>query len=431
MSSSGGSSSNTLFALLNPTNDTSAASSQPSPAPAPYTASPHSQSISPPFSQQHGYYAPQPQPPPQRASASPSIASLLSQEDTPSSRPNTASHTPTHKSNGDQPSGQVAVASLLSPLPASATPAQAPLKSPEPVAATTTPKTSSASTSNATAAAAAPPTPATKKQKTNSASSSSSTLLQLGMGSPGGAHKRNQDDAPTICLHVPLNGKSNVVVNFAKLAEDKYGWESLHPRIASTAAELFDEDGADADESDDSGGDDDEKPGGDDDEKPEGAGDESGNAGSTIKKPVKRRRTDGKYGRYDINDPFIDDSELLFEEQAASTKDGFFVFSGPLIADQDQVRIERADGTIKRPGRGRGGRGGGIGRGGKRAAAAAAAAAGDASHTSPVAIAPALSGHALAPAAAVVPRKKKGTVSAVATGASQSPGPPAPAAPAT
>ncbi|KAK9333247.1 hypothetical protein V1520DRAFT_333020 [Lipomyces starkeyi] len=419
MSNSGGSSSNTLFALLNPTNDDApATTSQPSNAQAPYSASPRSQPLSPSLSQNHGYYAPQPQPPPQRASSSPSIASLLSQEDMPPSRSNTASQTPTHKSNGDQPSGQVAVASLLSPLPASAIPTEVPPTSPAPPAAATPFKASAASTSSDTASVATLPTPATKKPKNSG--SSSGALLQLGIGSPGGAQHGNSDDAPTVCLHVPLNGKTNVVVNFAKLAEDKYGWESLHPRIASTAAELFDEDGADAEDSEDSGG--------DDDEKPEAAGDESGNAASTTKKPAKRRRTDGKYGRYDINDPFIDDSELLFEEQAASTKDGFFVFSGPLIADQDQVRIERADGTIKRPGRGRGGRGGGTGRGGKRAAAAAASAAAtvEASQSSPVAIAPAPGGQTLAPAAPVVPRKKKGASGAVAAGTSQSPaGPPA------
>ncbi|KAK9388067.1 hypothetical protein V1515DRAFT_599503 [Lipomyces mesembrius] len=419
MSNSGGSSSNTLFALLNPTNDDApATSSQPSNVQAPYSASPRSQPLSPSLSQNHGYNAPQPQPSPQRASASPSIASLLSQEDVPPSRSNTASHTPTHKSNGDQPSGQVAVASLLLPLAASAIPTEVPTKSAAPAAAATPSKASAASTSSDTASVATLSTPTTKKPK--NLGSSSAALLHLGIGSPGGAEQPNSDDAPTVCLHVPLNGKTNVVVNFAKLAEDKYGWESLHPRIASTAAELFDEDGADAEDSEDSGG--------EDDEKPEAGGDES-NATSTTTKPVKRRRTDGKYGRYDINDPFIDDSELLFEEQAASTKDGFFVFSGPLIADQDQVRIERADGTIKRPGRGRGGRGGGTGRGGKRAAAAAASAAAtvEASQPSPVAIAPAPGGQTPAPAAPVVPRKKKGASGSVPAGTSQSPGPPAPA----
>ncbi|CCH58776.1 hypothetical protein TBLA_0A09960 [Henningerozyma blattae CBS 6284] len=36
-------------------------------------------------------------------------------------------------------------------------------------------------------------------------------------------------------------------------------------------------------------------------------------------------------GKYDVDDPFIDDAELLWEEQRAATKDGFFVYYGPLI----------------------------------------------------------------------------------------------------
>ncbi|KAK9462666.1 uncharacterized protein V1516DRAFT_670837 [Lipomyces oligophaga] len=197
-------------------------------------------------------------------------------------------------------------------------------------------------------------------------------------------------EPPTVCLHVPLNGKTNVVVNFSKLAEDKYGWASLHPRIAAAAAELYEEEnpagqGGAVDESEDSGGED------------SGPGN---NSASGNKKVTKRRKTEGKYGRYDVNDPFIDDSELLYEEQAASTKDGFFVFSGPLIADQEQVRIERADGTIKRAGRGRAGRPPGSTRGGRRSAAAiAAAAAATGASTQPALLA--------AAPAAPVPRKRK------------------------
>jgi len=44
----------------------------------------------------------------------------------------------------------------------------------------------------------------------------------------------------------------------------------------------------------------------------------------------------------------------MFEEQAAATKDGFFVYSGPLIPVGEKVSVERADGTTKRGGRGRG-----------------------------------------------------------------------------
>lgn len=40
-------------------------------------------------------------------------------------------------------------------------------------------------------------------------------------------------------------------------------------------------------------------------------------------------------GKYDIEDPFIDDSELQWEEYRAATRDGFFVFFGPLVENED------------------------------------------------------------------------------------------------
>lgn len=53
---------------------------------------------------------------------------------------------------------------------------------------------------------------------------------------------------------------------------------------------------------------------------------------------------------YDVSDPFIDDDELLLQERTAASKDGFFVFSGPLVAEGEKVRIEKADGTQRRNG---------------------------------------------------------------------------------
>ncbi|EDO17569.1 hypothetical protein Kpol_534p50 [Vanderwaltozyma polyspora DSM 70294] len=55
-------------------------------------------------------------------------------------------------------------------------------------------------------------------------------------------------------------------------------------------------------------------------------------------------------GKYDTEDPFIDDSELAWEEQRAATKDGFFVFFGPLIEKGHYASLERTNGTMKRGG---------------------------------------------------------------------------------
>jgi hypothetical protein len=46
------------------------------------------------------------------------------------------------------------------------------------------------------------------------------------------------NEAPNIILHVDLKGKSNVVVNFARMAEEKYGFEALYPRLAKNRARL-------------------------------------------------------------------------------------------------------------------------------------------------------------------------------------------------
>lgn len=95
------------------------------------------------------------------------------------------------------------------------------------------------------------------------------------------------------------------------------------------------------------------------------------------KKRRKRKQED-----YDKEDDFIDDTELAWEQQALMAKDGFFVYSGPLVTEEKPA-VERyvstnslahdlsltpnsADGTVRRGrGRGRGGtaRGDATGRG--------------------------------------------------------------------
>lgn len=74
------------------------------------------------------------------------------------------------------------------------------------------------------------------------------------------------------------------------------------------------------------------------------------------KKVVKKRRM--KEDDYDKSDEFVDDSDLLWEEQAAASVDGFFVYSGPLVPEGEKPTVERADGTTKRTRGSRGGRGG-------------------------------------------------------------------------
>ncbi|KAL8632022.1 hypothetical protein Q9189_002287 [Teloschistes chrysophthalmus] len=188
--------------------------------------------------------------------------------------------------------------------------------------------------------------------------------------------------APTVVLHVPLNGDTNKYINFARLAEEQYGFDALHPRLAAQRERLArvaaagaalenahkTGSGRSADEMsvDHSDGEADA-----DNSNVEMGGVEA--EGSEVK--TRRKRT-MKEDMYDKDDPFVDDSEMAFEEQAAATKDGFFVYSGLLVPEGEKAVVERADGAPRGSGRGRGrGRGsrggatGGTTRGGAAAAA--------------------------------------------------------------
>lgn len=185
---------------------------------------------------------------------------------------------------------------------------------------------------------------------------------------------------PNIVVHIPLQGHGNQIVNFARLAEEQYGFAALHPRlaahkerlarVAAAGAALERNDllgrGISAGES----ADEDLSLEVDRDSDADGDGAKANETGEGTKKRRKRKGEE-----YDREDPFVDDSEMVWQEQAAASKDGFFVYSGPLVSEGDKMQVERyvftsvikrnhtdiqlrADGTIKRGrGRGRGGRG--------------------------------------------------------------------------
>jgi HPC2 and ubinuclein domain len=221
----------------------------------------------------------------------------------------------------------------------------------------------------------------------------------------------SSDQIPNIIVHVKLKNNDNNIINFAQLAEQKYGFAALHPRLAAQKERLARVaaagaalersangsriGGTSAGES----GDDDLSVDIDRDSDNDGdvamtgvnGGGTGANSGTDATGTKRRRRK--KVEEYDQDDPFVDDSELAWEAQAAAVKDGFFVYCGPLVAEGEKAAVERyvltsiengqrmltklissADGTVKR-GRGRG-RGGGPGsRGGRGGTAAAAAAA--------------------------------------------------------
>jgi hypothetical protein len=166
-----------------------------------------------------------------------------------------------------------------------------------------------------------------------------SGLMQL-----GGPNDGTESRAPTIVLDVPLHdGQVNVYVNFARMAEEAYGWDALHPRLAAqrdrlarvaAAGAALERNGSSKESGD-----------GDEmslDSEGEGSNVEMGGTGTdggAKKVATKKRKT--KEDEYDRDDGFVDDSDLMWEEQAAAANDGFFVYSGPLVPEGEKPALDR------------------------------------------------------------------------------------------
>lgn len=330
---------------------------------------------------------------PNRASASPSISSLV---DPPAATQTVVSPTPGHASFTSQTRFQES--SSLPPSPSQ------PARKDPPSLASLAPKSNTTETkkspptlmpqppkaSDSTKASAmAPPTtvPApskkvaavqaqTRKEKKTVSSSSSPKMTSLKNALPdvpplpnntssdrsildfGKAAPGEEQEAPSIVINIPLNGESNKYINFMRLAEETYGWDALHPRqaadrerkarIAAASAALEKQqsrgDNATGEEedpaSDDADSDENENA---DDSNVEmggmGGGDKaamtSGAEGPATQDPEKpkRKRRNWREDEYDKMDGFVDDTDMLWEEQAAAVKDGFFVYSGPLVPE--------------------------------------------------------------------------------------------------
>lgn len=274
------------------------------------------------------------------------------------------------------------------------------LDQPPPKKSAATKKTPSEAPTRATS-----PKPARAKEQAPPPPPGSGLLSASLFGGDSGADA-NQKDAkgPNIVLHIDLKDPNNRVINFARMAEEKYGFAALYPRQAAqkerlakvaAAGAALERSASGSKAGGTSGGDSGEEDlsvdidrdsDNDGDVAMSGVnGQEAANSGTDAAEPKRRRRR--KVEEYDQDDPFVDDSELLWEAQAAASKDGFFVYCGPLVPEGEKPAVERydsslprvmhslltlhhrADGTIKR-GRGRG-RGGGPGsRGGRNTATA-------------------------------------------------------------
>jgi hypothetical protein len=163
----------------------------------------------------------------------------------------------------------------------------------------------------------------------------SGTPFGIGASSEGSVAPKGSN----IWLSFELKGKENVTINFAHEVESKYGLSALNPRLAARkerqrqvalasselekAAGLVSADDMSIDQSEP----------------------ESNNDTDVVMKdteaPALGKRRKRKAEDYDRNDEFIDDAELLLEEQALMAKDGFFVYSGPLLEEGERPAIER------------------------------------------------------------------------------------------
>lgn len=158
------------------------------------------------------------------------------------------------------------------------------------------------------------------------------SILDFGKARPG-----EEAQAPTIVLDIPINaGETNKYVNFMRMAEDRYGWDALHPRqaanrdrkarIAAAAASL---------EKAESG-----RESGDemsvDLSDGEGSNPDNGGTSNPDAQTKPKKKRNFKEDQYDVADDFVDDSELLWEAQAAASRDGFFVYSGPLVPEVEK-----------------------------------------------------------------------------------------------
>ncbi|CAK1358929.1 unnamed protein product [Cercospora beticola] len=327
-----------------------------------------------------------------RASASPSINSLI---DPPSKPSLPLSHTSQTTTYAQQPPSFVGSAHH-SPTPPVAAPAAPPQKaslaqtSPAPPPQQQQPQAQpmlqtdgamdidgpvceapmKTQPSKSSSSAPTPQVQAKEKKAASPKAAGTGLLASNNLFGGPGAKQESEIRGPNIEIRISLNRDGGNTVNIAQEIFKKYGQDAINPRAAAHRAKLLQVaaaqnklEGGSADDMSvdlmsDMDGDSNIEMGGMDDEGKSATGADDA-------KPRKRRR---KVEEYDKDDDFIDDTELAWQEKAAVAKDGFFVYSGKLVPEGTTANVESAAPS----GRGRGGgRGRGRGRGGTTAASSA------------------------------------------------------------
>ena len=299
-----------------------------------------------------------------RASASPSISSLVDPPNHALTSPSIATQSffnqqqharlrdEGHTSVPPSPTATRTAPSVVIESPAASKPiaaAPATMKRSENGASTgtaTTTKKGWGNGSTANSSAAASPKPPKAK---DSSKDKDKDIFPAPPPLPGSGHMGGTDGtdfrAPTIVLSIPMNGEVNKYINFSRLAEEQYGWDALHPRLAAqrdrlarvaAAGAALERNGSSKDSGDEMSLDSDAEEG----SNVEMGGMSDGRTGTDggAKRVPKKRKM--KEDEYDKDDGFVDDTELLWEEQAAAANDGFFVYSGPLVPEGEKPTLD-------------------------------------------------------------------------------------------
>ena len=199
------------------------------------------------------------------------------------------------------------------------------------------------------------PTPPPAAPKTAGTGLLATSDLFGGATNTGATERRGVN----IDLHIKLDPAGGNAINIAQEILHKYGHDAINPRAAAHRQHLL-QVAAAANKIDGGSPDDmsvDISDMADDSNVEMGGMDDTTNTAQLAdgEKPRKRRKK--KEEEYDKEDDFIDDTELAWQEAAAVTKDGFFVYSGPLVPPGEAARVETNAPTRGR-GRGRGRRAG-------------------------------------------------------------------------
>lgn len=292
-------------------------------------------------------------------STSPAISGII---DHPAERPfpnatTTANNPPKIESSYSQTNGKPTTSPLLTGNPTQMDLDPGAL---DPVPSKKVAATSKKVTSEAPTRATSPKPPRAKEQPLPPPPGSGLLSASLfGGDSSNDGGQKDSGKGPNIVLHIDLKDPNNRVINFARMAEEKYGFAALYPRQAAQKERLAKVAAAGAalersasgskfggTSGADSGDDDlsvdierDSDNDGDVAMSGLNGGQEGNNSGTDAPGPKRRRRR--KVEEYNQDDPFIDDSELLWEAQAAASKDGFFVYCGPLVPEGEKPAVER------------------------------------------------------------------------------------------